>query len=158
MEGEPVYEEVMDLETIQLLFILKQFHGKSLPFFGDETDRRPLLKHTDLRKNNLNLPIHLINGTKLHQEPTKKFLSLALGELRLLIFNDVSLDDLHLVEYYFLAQVAFAPLVVDLMLDFVLRAACWRVVFDVAQHCGGFPLILLLFLLGFIHGMGCMIK
>lgn len=46
----------------------------------------------------------------------------------------MSLDHLHLIDDNLLAQVAFAPFIIDLMLNFVLIPLAGGVVLNVAQH------------------------
>ena len=81
VEGEPIHEKVVDLESIELLLILDQLHGESLSFLGDQTDGDTLFEDADFREDHFDLPVHLVDGIKLDEEPAEKLLSFALGEL-----------------------------------------------------------------------------
>ena len=102
MKSKSIDKEIMYLESIQLLFIFYKLHRECLSFFSNKADRNTFFEDTNFWEDHFNFPIHFINGIELNEKPTEKLLSFSFGKLRLFIFNNMCLDNFHLIKYNFL--------------------------------------------------------
>jgi hypothetical protein len=103
MEGEAINKEIVDFKPIEFLLIFDEFNRQGFPFFADETYGCSFLKNANLGKYHFDLPVHFVDGVELDEKATEELLSFPLGELRLLIFDMVGLNNIHFLDCNFLA-------------------------------------------------------
>ncbi len=151
MKSKSIDKEIMYLESIQLLFIFYKLHRECLSFFSNKADRNTFFEDTNFWEDHFNFPIHFINGIELNEKPTEKLLSFSFGKLRLFIFNNMCLDNFHLIKYNFLTQITFTTFIINLMFNFIFVSFSRRIVFYTPEHHSVNLLLLIILIKYFIY-------
>ena len=117
----PVGEKVLDFEGVQFFFGFDYLHRPDFTLFCDQSGRHSFFEDTDLWDHKLDFSGQFVHKVELVKEFSVIFLFFTLEVLGLQVSYRYFLDDCVFFDHYFLAKIAPATFIVELMHNLATR-------------------------------------